>query len=177
MFAIGDTALSLASNGQQRGLRGVWLAPGTPPVLRFANDFRMAETHLLPAYLAGACLGSAIGFLFIGNVPDTYLSAILGVLRLCVLIATGASVPSRESEHQSKGLLSRPDGTFRRGRNTSHLLCNRRRPGWLHRLAGVAREKQRHRCALANLAAQRERTSGLLGKTEHLRQTKPGESH
>ena len=43
-------------------------------------------------------------------------------VRLCttsVPVATNASVPSRESEHQIKGLVVRPDGTIRRSRNTS----------------------------------------------------------
>jgi uncharacterized membrane protein YfcA len=45
---------------------------------RFLLDWRHAETRLLPAYLAGACLGGAVGYLFIGRVPDLYLSAVLG---------------------------------------------------------------------------------------------------
>jgi DNA replication protein DnaC len=41
-------------------------------------------------------------------------------LRLAsVPVATNASVPSRESEHQIKGLVVRPDGTIRRSRDTS----------------------------------------------------------
>ncbi len=49
---------------------------------RFVFDWRHAEWRLLPAYLAGACLGGASGYLFIGRVPDLYLSAVLGVFIL-----------------------------------------------------------------------------------------------
>ena len=49
---------------------------------RFVFDWRHAEWRLLPAYLAGACLGGAVGYLFIGRVPDLYLSAVLGVFIL-----------------------------------------------------------------------------------------------
>jgi len=45
---------------------------------RFAFDYRQAETRLLPAYLAGAILGSGAGYFFIGRIPDLYLSAALG---------------------------------------------------------------------------------------------------
>ena len=45
---------------------------------RFAFDYRQAETRLLPAYLAGAILGSGVGYFFIGQIPDLYLSAALG---------------------------------------------------------------------------------------------------
>ena len=45
---------------------------------RFLFDYRQAETRLLPAYFGGACLGSAVGYVFIGRVPDLYLSAVLG---------------------------------------------------------------------------------------------------
>jgi uncharacterized membrane protein YfcA len=45
---------------------------------RFVFDYRQADTHLLPAYLGGACLGGAAGYFFIGQIPDLYLSAILG---------------------------------------------------------------------------------------------------
>ncbi len=45
---------------------------------RFLIDYRHAETRLLPAYLGGACLGGAIGYFFIGRIPDLYLSAVLG---------------------------------------------------------------------------------------------------
>ncbi len=49
---------------------------------RFVFDYRHAELRLLPAYVAGACLGSAVGYLFIGRVPDFYLSIALGVFIL-----------------------------------------------------------------------------------------------
>lgn len=49
---------------------------------RFVFDWRHAEWRLLPAYLAGACLGGAVGYLFLGRVPDLYLSAVLGVFIL-----------------------------------------------------------------------------------------------
>lgn len=45
---------------------------------RFVFDYRHADTRLLPAYLAGACLGGTAGYFFIGRVPDLYLSAALG---------------------------------------------------------------------------------------------------
>ena len=45
---------------------------------RFVFDWRHAETGLLPAYFAGACLGGAAGYFFIGRIPDLYLSAALG---------------------------------------------------------------------------------------------------
>jgi uncharacterized membrane protein YfcA len=45
---------------------------------RFAFDYRHADIGLLPAYFAGACLGGAVGFFFIGRVPELYLSAALG---------------------------------------------------------------------------------------------------
>jgi uncharacterized membrane protein YfcA len=45
-------------------------------------DYKHAELRLLPAYIAGACLGGAVGYLFIGRVPDLWLSAVLGVFIL-----------------------------------------------------------------------------------------------
>ncbi len=45
---------------------------------RFVFDYRQAETRLLPSYLGGACLGGAIGYFFIGQISDLYLSAVLG---------------------------------------------------------------------------------------------------
>jgi uncharacterized protein len=42
---------------------------------RFVFDYRNAESHLLPAYFSGACLGSLVGYFFIGRIPDLYLSA------------------------------------------------------------------------------------------------------
>ena len=59
---------------------------------RFAIDFRHAETHLLPAYLTGAALGSAGGFLFIGSLPDVYLSALLGIF---ILLCTWTGLVKR----------------------------------------------------------------------------------
>ena len=49
---------------------------------RFLFDYRQAEVRLLPAYLGGACLGGTVGYLFIGRVPDVYLSAALGIFIL-----------------------------------------------------------------------------------------------
>jgi uncharacterized membrane protein YfcA len=49
---------------------------------RFLFDYRQAEVRLLPAYGTGACLGGAVGYFFIGALPDLYLSAILGVFIL-----------------------------------------------------------------------------------------------
>ncbi len=45
---------------------------------RFVFDYRQADTRLLPAYLAGAILGTAAGYFCIGRMPDLYLSAALG---------------------------------------------------------------------------------------------------
>jgi uncharacterized membrane protein YfcA len=56
---------------------------------RFVFDWRHAEWRLLPAYLAGACLGGAVGYLFIGRVPDLYLTAVLGVF---ILLCTWTNV-------------------------------------------------------------------------------------
>ena len=49
---------------------------------RFVFDYRQADTHLLPAYFTGACLGSVVGYLFIGRIPELYLSAALGLFIL-----------------------------------------------------------------------------------------------
>ena len=56
---------------------------------RFLFDHRQAETRLLPAYFAGACVGGAIGYFFVGRVPDLYLSAALGVF---ILLSTWTSL-------------------------------------------------------------------------------------
>lgn len=56
---------------------------------RFLFDHRQAETRLLPAYFAGACVGGAIGYFFVGRVPDVYLTAILGVF---ILLSTWTSL-------------------------------------------------------------------------------------
>ncbi len=45
---------------------------------RFVFDYRCADTHLLPAYLAGAILGTVVGYFLVGRIPDLYLSAALG---------------------------------------------------------------------------------------------------
>ena len=49
---------------------------------RFLFGWRDAETRLLPAYAAGACVGSAVGFFFVGRLPDIALSAVLGTFIL-----------------------------------------------------------------------------------------------
>lgn len=49
---------------------------------RFAFDYRQADTHRLPAYFTGACLGGLAGFFFIGRIPDLYLSGGLGIFIL-----------------------------------------------------------------------------------------------
>ncbi len=49
---------------------------------RFVFDFRQAEWRLLPAYVAGACVGGFVGYQFIGRVPDIYLTAVMGVFIL-----------------------------------------------------------------------------------------------
>lgn len=59
---------------------------------RFILDYRHAEMRLLPAYLGGACLGSAVGYLFIGRIPDLYLSAALGVF---ILLCTWTQLVKR----------------------------------------------------------------------------------
>lgn len=59
---------------------------------RFALDYRNAQTRLLPAYLGGAAIGGAIGYLFIGRVPDLYLSALLGGF---ILLCTWTSLVRR----------------------------------------------------------------------------------
>lgn len=59
---------------------------------RFAFDYREAETKLLPAYVAGACLGGAVGYFFIGALPDLYLTAILGVF---ILLCTWTGLVKR----------------------------------------------------------------------------------
>ena len=56
---------------------------------RFLFDHRQAETRLLPAYFAGACVGGAIGYFFVGRVPDMYLTAVLGVF---ILLSTWTSL-------------------------------------------------------------------------------------
>jgi uncharacterized membrane protein YfcA len=59
---------------------------------RFAFDYRLAEMHLLPAYFAGACLGGAVGFFFIGWLADLYLSAMLGAF---ILLCTWTSLVAK----------------------------------------------------------------------------------
>ena len=59
---------------------------------RFALDYPQAETRLLPGYIAGACLGGAAGYFFIGALPDLYLSAILGVF---ILLCTWTGLVKR----------------------------------------------------------------------------------
>jgi uncharacterized membrane protein YfcA len=59
---------------------------------RFLFDYRQAEIRLLPAYFGGACLGSALGYLFIGRIPDLYLSAVLGVF---ILLCTWTELVKR----------------------------------------------------------------------------------
>ncbi len=59
---------------------------------RFVFDYRHAETHLLPAYLAGASLGGVVGYFFIGRFPDVYLSAALGGF---ILLATWTSLVTK----------------------------------------------------------------------------------
>jgi uncharacterized membrane protein YfcA len=61
---------------------------------RFAFDYRQAEMRLLPAYLAGASLGGAIGYFFIGALPDLLLSAVLGVF---ILLCTWTGLVKRLS--------------------------------------------------------------------------------
>lgn len=59
---------------------------------RFLLDRKSAETRRLPAYLAGALLGAALGWLFIGRVPDRYLSAALGAF---ILLCTWTDLVAR----------------------------------------------------------------------------------
>jgi uncharacterized membrane protein YfcA len=58
---------------------------------RFLFDRHNAEMRLLPGYLAGACAG-ALGYVFIGRIPDLYLSAALGVF---ILLCTWTSLVKR----------------------------------------------------------------------------------
>jgi uncharacterized protein len=59
---------------------------------RFLTDYRHAETRLLPAYLAGACLGGGVGYFFIGRVPELYLSGVLGAF---ILLCTWTELVKR----------------------------------------------------------------------------------
>jgi uncharacterized membrane protein YfcA len=59
---------------------------------RFVFDYRQADTHLLPAYFIGACLGGGAGYFFIGRIPDLYLSAALGGF---ILLSTWTSLVLR----------------------------------------------------------------------------------
>ena len=59
---------------------------------RFLIDYRQAETRLLPAYLSGACLGAGAGYMFIGHIPDLYLSGGLGVF---ILLCTWTGLVKR----------------------------------------------------------------------------------
>lgn len=59
---------------------------------RFIFDYRNADTHLLPAYLAGASLGGVSGYFFIGQFPDLCLSAVLGGF---ILLATWTSLVTK----------------------------------------------------------------------------------
>jgi uncharacterized membrane protein YfcA len=59
---------------------------------RFVFDYRNADLRLLPTYLAGACLGGTAGYLFVGRLPDLYLSAILGGF---ILLSTWTSLVKR----------------------------------------------------------------------------------
>ncbi|SKA32443.1 Sulfite exporter TauE/SafE [Enhydrobacter aerosaccus] len=59
---------------------------------RFVFDYRNADTRLLPAYLAGACLGGALGYFFIGKLPDLFLSALLGGF---ILLCTWTTLVNR----------------------------------------------------------------------------------
>jgi uncharacterized membrane protein YfcA len=59
---------------------------------RFLFDRHNAEMRLLPGYLAGACAGGALGYVFIGRLPDLYLSAALGVF---ILLCTWTGLVKR----------------------------------------------------------------------------------
>jgi uncharacterized membrane protein YfcA len=59
---------------------------------RFLFDYRQAEIRLLPSYFGGACLGSAVGYLFIGRVPDLYLTVALGIF---ILLCTWTQLVKR----------------------------------------------------------------------------------
>ena len=74
---------------------------------RFAFDFRNAELRFLPAYFCGASLGGALGYFFIGRVPDFYLAGLLGGF---ILLCTWT------------GLVKRL------GRLLDRFLCHRLRP-------------------------------------------------
>lgn len=59
---------------------------------RFLLERKAADTRRLPAYFSGAVLGAALGYLFIGRVPELYLSAALGVF---ILLCTWTDLVAR----------------------------------------------------------------------------------
>lgn len=63
---------------------------------RFLFDYREADLRLLPAYFGGACLGGAVGYFFIGRIPDVYLSAALGIF---ILLCTWTPLVKRLGKH------------------------------------------------------------------------------
>jgi uncharacterized membrane protein YfcA len=51
---------------------------------RFAFDYKSARIEILPRYIIGCLTGAFIGYFFIGNFPEKYLSLILGTFILAI---------------------------------------------------------------------------------------------
>ena len=51
---------------------------------RFAFDYKSAKIEILPQYVIGCLIGASIGYFFIGNFPEKYLSLILGIFILAI---------------------------------------------------------------------------------------------
>jgi uncharacterized membrane protein YfcA len=51
---------------------------------RFAFDYKSARVEILPKYIFGCLTGAFIGYFFIGNFPEKYLSLILGIFILAI---------------------------------------------------------------------------------------------
>ncbi|WP_283182542.1 TSUP family transporter [Pseudomonas svalbardensis] len=51
---------------------------------RFAFDYKSAKIEILPRYIIGCLTGAFIGYFFIGNFPEKYLSLILGIFILAI---------------------------------------------------------------------------------------------
>jgi uncharacterized membrane protein YfcA len=51
---------------------------------RFAFDYKSAKIEILPRYIIGCLAGAFVGYFFIGNFPEEYLSLILGIFILAI---------------------------------------------------------------------------------------------
>jgi uncharacterized membrane protein YfcA len=58
---------------------------------RFAFDYKSARIEILPRYFSGCLIGAFIGYFFIGEFPEKYLSLILGFF---ILVMTWTKVVS-----------------------------------------------------------------------------------